>query len=258
MNSRIFSGHVEHARHRPARHRFRTPVTFYAFDLEELDRLDLEVKGFGFNRFAPVGLSETDYLEPGDMPLREKLAPWLAELELPEPPTRILLVTSAKWWGRTFNPVSFYLLMNAEDGLLGLVAEVNNTFGDRHIYPVRLEAAEGIEQGEHDKQFHVSPFNDMEGRYQFTVRRTREDLYIGVDLYRNGKKILDAWIEGSGQPLTTKSLRHVNLRHPLRPWLTTPRIAWQAMFLKFKHKLPVFNRPVPEHSHTILRKEERV
>lgn len=257
MNSRIFSGYVEHARHRPVSHRFRTPVTFYAFDLDELERLDREVKGFGFNRFAPVSLRERDYLSPGDAPPREKLAPWIDGLDLPAPPARILWVTSARWWGKVFNPVSFYVLFDPEDRPAGMVAEVNNTFGDRHVYAVRLEPKEGLHEAEHDKEFHVSPFNDMRGRYRFTLRRTGDELYIGVDLYRDGEKILDAWIEGTGAPLTSASLRRVNLRHPLRPWLTVPRIAWQAMFLKFKHKLPVFTRPVPDHPHTILSRENR-
>lgn len=247
----IFQGHVEHARHTPRVHRFRTPVHFYAFDLARLAEADRAVGGFAWNRFAPASLRDRDYLTEGEAPLCEKLAPWLSAAGV-ETPGRVWLVTSARWFGYVFNPVSFYLLEDGEGTLKGLVAEVNNTFGDRHVYAEPLEAGEsGLLEAEHPKEFHVSPFNNMEGRYQFTVRREGNSLYIGVDLYRDGEKILDAWIEGEGEPLTTRSLRRVALRHPLRPWLTMPRIVWQAVLLRYARKLPVYKRPEPDHPNTL-------
>jgi len=257
MNSQIYSGYVEHARVTPTPHRFRTPVTFYAFDLKELEELDHSVKGFGFNRWAPLQLRSRDYLTEEKQTFSEKLKPWIAACNLSESPDRITLVTSPRWFGYVFNPVSFYIL--ERNGCVeGLIAEVNNTFKDRHIYSVPLEKTEGILQQRHDKEFHVSPFNPMHGEYQFTYRKYDQNLYIGVDLYRDGEKILDAWIEGNGKPLTTQTLRQVAIRHPLRPWLTMPRIVWQAALLKFRKKLPAFKRPEPEHSNTILSRKMEV
>jgi len=254
----LYQGHVEHARFTPCEHRFRTPVHFYAFDLAALGPLSNAVKGFGYNRFAPVSVRDRDYLTPEDLPLSEKLKPWLKEAGLTEPPARIWLVTSARWWGRVFNPVSFYLTEDASGVPTALISEVNNTFGDRHIYAERLEKQDGISQADHAKEFHVSPFNNMEGSYRFTVRRERQELYIGVDLYRDGEKVLEAWMEGVGEPLTTRSLWHTALLHPLRPWLTMPRIVWQAILLKYKRKLKVYKRPEPSHTHTIRSRHQPV
>lgn len=257
MNARLYRGHVEHARLRPAEHRFRNKVTFYELDVDELPALDASVRGFGHNRFALFSLRDKDYLTPEDKPLREKLQSWVDGLELTRPVRRISLVTSLRWLGRVFNPVSFYLLRGEDDELLGLIAEVNNTFGDRHIYPVPLSRTppEPVSGGRHGKEFHVSPFNDMEGSYRFTVRQEDGELYIGVDLYRDGRRIIETWIEGRGVPLTTAELRREMLFHPLRPWLTFPRIVWQALFLKFKHKLPVHKRPEPHSPRTIRTKK---
>jgi len=253
VSARIYRGHVEHARLHPVAHRFRSAVSFYALDLDELPALDARVRGFGHNRFSPLSLRDRDYLTPEDKPLREKLEPWIAALAPVRPVRRVTLVTTPRWFGRVFNPVSFFLL-HADDGdFVGLVAEVNNTFGDRHIYPVRLERSpqEKISGGKHVKEFHVSPFNNMEGSYRFSVRREGEELYIGVNLYRDGRKTIETWIEGIGVPLGSAELRREILRHPLRPWLTFPRILWQALLLKFKHRLPVFKRPEPSSPRTI-------
>jgi DUF1365 family protein len=252
MTSKLYRGKVEHARLAPVKHAFNTRVGFVALDFEDLERLDREITGFGFNRFAPVSIRQKDYLNSGPQSFTEKLAPWIACLELTEKVGAITLVTSPRWWGKVFNPVSFYLLRNEQSFPMGLIAEVNNTFSDRHIYAVPLTKAEGILQADHAKEFHVSPFNDMTGNYQFTVRETDKTLYIGVDLYRDGDKVLIAWIEGEGQSFTTANLWKYYLRHPLQPWLTMPRIVWQAIFLKFQHKLKVFKRPEPDHPATLL------
>jgi DUF1365 family protein len=256
MNSRIYSGKVAHVRLHPVVHRFQNGVHFYALDLDELPALHRQVRGFAHNRFAPVSIRDRDYLTPEDRPLREKLQPWLRDLRLETETLRITLVTSARWWGLVFNPVSFYLLDSPDGQPLGMIAEVNNTFYDRHIYAVMLERGTGPApaEGHDDKVFHVSPFNNMEGRYQFTLRRDAHDLYIGVNLYRDGTKIIETWIEGVGRELNSHSLLTENLRHPLRAWLTFPRILWQALFLKFQHKLPHHRRPEPTHPHTILSK----
>ena len=245
-----------HARYHPVRHDFSTGVGFIEVDLDELEDLDQKVSGFGFNHFSPVSIRESHYLTAGTGSLKEKLKPWIEKCNLKEAPSRISMVTSPAWWGKSFNPVSFYLLKNAEMRLVGMIAEVNNTFGDRHIYPVRLEKKDGIAQADQPKEFHVSPFNDMEGRYLFTVRDDGDELYIGVNLFKNGERFLDAWLEGKGEPLNSHSLRRHYLRHPLRPWLTMPKIVWQALFLRYRHKLNVFKRPDPKHPHTLLSRHQ--
>lgn len=257
MNSRIYDGAVAHARLHPRRHRFRNRVTFYEIDLSELEALKT-LRRFGYNRKAQVSLLDTDYLAPQPVAIAGKLVPWIDKLELPRAVHRIRLVTALRARGYVFNPVSFYLLEDSDGELMGLIAEVNNTFGDRHVYPLPLQRPDPgpLRAGEHAKEFHVSPFNDMQGAYQFTVRREGAQLYIGVDLYREGQKIIETWIEGEGTPLSDAALRREALRHPLRAWLTMPRIIWQAFLLKFKHRLPVFRRPDPDHPATLLHRHQ--
>jgi DUF1365 family protein len=260
MNSRVYRGYVEHARLHPVLHRFRNRVTFYALDLIEIDTLAEQLPDFKRNRFATLSFRDSDYLSPGPEPVTEKLIPWLEQLDLAPQEIRVTLVTSLRWFGRVFNPVSFYLLADPDGDIRGMIAEVNNTFGDRHVYPVRMERPDPgtLREGDHAKEFHVSPFNDMNGNYQFTLRQSGDELYIGVDLYRDGKKIIETWIEGRGRPFTQAEICYERRRHPLRAWLTMPRIIWQAFLLRFKHKLPVFKRPEPDHPHTLLSRKQPV
>ena len=58
MNSRICSGKVMHARCSPVAHQWVFPYIFYAIDLNELEALDRQVGGFGYNRWRAVSLRD--------------------------------------------------------------------------------------------------------------------------------------------------------------------------------------------------------
>jgi cyclopropane-fatty-acyl-phospholipid synthase len=245
MNSMIYTGKVMHARRIPVGHRWVFPFYFYAIDLDELPELDRLVRGFGFNHWRPVCLRERDYLR-GSGPFRKQLSEFIDTREL----DRIILVTVARFLSRVFNPVSFYYCLRSDGSPACMVAEVNNTFGERHLYvlnggdkfPLRCR---------HSKQFHVSPFNSMNGHYEFSFSKPGDDLNIEIRLVRNDTVIMDAAMWGKGQPLTTGNLWRTLLRHPFTAGLTMPRIIWQAALLHYKKRLPVFHKPAPISSMTI-------
>ena len=69
--------------------------------------------------------------------------------------------------GHVFNPLSVFWCYDGQSRLSAVVAEVHNTYGERHAYLLRPDAA-GIAHV--DKAFHVSPFFDESGRYlRFTL-----------------------------------------------------------------------------------------
>ncbi|HSR88169.1 MAG TPA: DUF1365 family protein, partial [Pontiella sp.] len=129
-------------------------------------------------------------------------------------------------------------------------AEVNNTFGERHLYLLNGGTAFPV-QCRHEKQFHVSPFNSMEGHYEFSFSEPENNLNIEIRLVRNNAVIMDAAMWGTGKPLTTENLWKTVLRHPFTAGLILPRIIWQAALLHYKMKLPVFHKPAPTSSMTI-------
>jgi cyclopropane-fatty-acyl-phospholipid synthase len=139
-------------------------------------------------------------------------------------------------------------------------AEVNNTFRDTHLYILpgtNSNQPEPDGKGEvesfyqHPKQFHVSPFNDMAGTYQFRFSPPGPDLKYHVDLHKSGKPFLLASISGRGVPATAGTFLSHALRWALLAWLTVPRIFWQAALLHFRKGLPVHTKPEPGSEMTI-------
>ena len=245
MISRIYTGKVMHARRTPVEHEWVFPFYFYAIDLDELPELDRRVRGFRYNRWAPVSLRDSDYL-CGSGPFRERLSAYIDTSGL----ERIILVTVARFMTRVFNPVSFYYGLRKDGTAACLAAEVNNTFGERHLYIMEGDDRYPV-MCTHDKVFHVSPFNDMHGRYDFTFSEPGENLKIAIRLVRDGETVMDAAMWGAGAPLNTANLWRTVLGHPLTAALTMPRILWQAVLLRYRRKLPVFRKPAPSSPMTI-------
>ncbi|WP_162029568.1 MULTISPECIES: DUF1365 domain-containing protein [unclassified Lentimonas] len=255
-HSQIYRGQVVHQRMSPVEHAFSYPVTFFAFDLNELDTLAAEVRGFSHNQSDLLRLNDQDYLRGEARPIADQLKTYLGP-ELPGQHTR--LVTSPRYFNYAFNPVNFHLRMQG-DQLLAVVAEVNNTFGDRHVYPLNdLEAGDAPHMwtARCPKDFHVSPFNDLSGEYYFTFRIEAEALFLGVDLYREGACVLKTWIQGRGAAVTRASIWRYALMHPFDTALNSmPRIIWQAAQLYYKKKLQIYTRPSPESPQTLIDRDQ--
>ncbi len=253
MKSCLYIANAMHTRYAPVPHCFRYPVFTFAFDLDEVPRLDREVRGFGYNRWALVSLHDRDYLR-GDGTIRERLMRFLREAGCDDGIARVELRTMPRMFGYVFNPVSFHYCYRVDGTVRCVVVEVNNTFGERHLYILRDPEGDPTRyplRFPHDKQFHVSPFNDMRGHYEFSLSERGPSMRMTIDLIRDGGKILTATLWGDAVPLDSRTLlRHV-LRHPFRIASNLPRIVWQACLLRYRLKLPVHRKPNPSHPLTI-------
>ena len=252
MNSRLYIGEVMHARLVPVEHRFIYPLYWYVFDLDELPQLDREVRGFGYNRRSLVSIRDADYLR-GEGPIRERLMALLRERGCDDGIARVELVTMARCLNYIFIPVSFYYCYRADGSLRCAVAEVNNTFRERHLYVLDRPSSDPARypaRYEHAKEFHVSPFNDLRGTYEFNLSALGEDMDVRVNLVRDGAHVIDTGIRGTAQPLTSETLRRALWRHPFTAALNIPRIVWQASKLYFRKKLPVHQKPPPSSRMT--------
>jgi DUF1365 family protein len=119
----------------------------------------------------------------------------------------LALMAQPRFPGFWFNPVSFWLVLRGGD-LLAVIAEVNNTFGQRHSYLCHRPGFMPIDREDRMravKVFHVSPFQDVAGQYEFRFDVTLD--HIGVMIsYSNGAEGLFA-----GMGATPRSLRQSGL-----------------------------------------------
>lgn len=253
MKSRLYTGNLLHARLEPVQHRFEYPIYFYVFDLDELETLGREMPLFSYNRWNLISLYDRDYLERGEGSIREKLFRVLKAQNCGEGIGRVELVTGARFLGYVFNPVSFFYCYDAKGELACVVSQVNNTFGESHLYVTREPlAADGfLARYEAAKEFHVSPFFDRSGSYEFKFSKLAETAAIQVNLKKQGRYVLVSELKGKAKPLTRANLLKTLVRFPWDALLTVPRIHWQAAKLYFGKKQRVYKKPVPDSPMTI-------
>jgi DUF1365 family protein len=76
---------------------------------------------------------------------------------------RVLMLANARILGHVFDPLSVFWCYDSRGHLSCVVAEVHNTYGERHAYLLRPDP-DG--KAEHAKELYVSPFFDVSGGYQ--------------------------------------------------------------------------------------------
>jgi len=245
MKSKIAIGHVTHHRLKPVKHFFKYPAYFYVFDLEELLVLNQKFSFFGYNQKKLVSLWDKDYLKEGKESLKEKVLQALKTRGIHYAPARIELVTTARFLGYVFNPVSFFYCYDDNQNLIAVIAQVNNTFHESHIYV--LEGGQAVAQ----KEFYVSPFFKVGGSYQFKFSKLNEKADIHIILLQDSEMVITTQLTGTLQPLSKLKWLTILGRYPLLVFLTLPRISWHAFLLHFKKKLPVISKPGPLSVNTL-------
>ena len=149
---------------------------------------------------------------------------------------RIDLLAQPRVLGHVFNPVSFWLCHDATGALRVVIAEVSNTFGDRHSYLCHRADHGPITAEDHltaQKIFHVSPFQPVEGgyRFRFDIRADRIGIWIDFSAGENG---VIATLTGPRRVLTNRAILWACLRRPFGSRRVLALIHWQALKLWWK------------------------
>jgi len=149
---------------------------------------------------------------------------------------KIELLAQPRVLGHVFNPVSFWLCHDEEDQLRAVIAEVTNTFGDRHSYLCAHEDLRVITKAntlQSTKVMHVSPFQPIEGGYTFRFDIDADNILIHID-YSRGNGGLIATLKGPRSSLSNTSILKACLRRPFGSRRVLALIHWQALKLWFK------------------------
>lgn len=236
---------ITHARRGALRHSFRSRADHVLLAPEAAR----PPRGMSLDRFNLLALHRRDH---GGKRGAGQGADWawaaFAQAGLARDPGRVLaLLTQPRFLGYWFNPVSFWMLIEG-DALCAVIAEVNNTFGQRHSYllaqpefapitpAIRLSAR---------KVFHVSPFQDVAGEYRFRFDLRPDSLSIMISQI-DGKAGVDTAMSGPLVALTTRAILGSALRRPGGALRVIAQIYWHALRLKLKGAA---YRPLPPPPH---------
>lgn len=243
-------GQVHHARVRPTAHRFTYANYFLLLPMRVAGAPPQAQADWQPNRAGALSFFDQDHGRAATAEQGGAL-PWLLDLladnGITDVDGDIWLQTYPRVWGYTFKPVSFWYCFRAGDAggaLRAVVAEVNNTFGERHCYV--LDAPQWGQTVVAQKAFHVSPFCQVQGHYVFCFTREDRDggmtLTARVDHHNDQGLLIHTRIQGRLQPLDAQTRRSALWRYPLMTLGVMWHIHAQAWRL-WRKRVPFFSKP---------------
>jgi DUF1365 family protein len=258
MKSALYTGWVQHRRFGPARNAFRYRLFMSYIDLAELPQLFDRRWFWSARRPALAWFKRADFLGPADVPLDTAVRELVAERTGARPAGPIRLLTHLRFFGYSFNPVSFYYVFDASDSRVDtIVAEITNTpWKERHAYvlPVAGATRRGARawRFEFQKEFHVSPFMPIDMRYEWSFGVPAEGLHVHMENFsaesgRDGAAQFDATLNLRREPMTAGALARALASFPLMSLKVVALIHWQALKLLLK-RTPVHVHPAKRDS----------
>jgi DUF1365 family protein len=207
----------------PVRHRFRYRTYQWLLDIDALPH-----KRFRASDHLGAGLS-----------LRDKVATFTAAhgVQL-EPSDRVVMLANARSLGYVFDPLSVFWCLTSAGDLRCVVLEIHNTYGERHAQLARPDAAGRFTLG---KEFYVSPFLTVQGRYDVTLRIEPERVSVAIELIQHQHRMFTATFVGQTRPVNRLNVLRAALRTPLATYQVWALIRIHGVWLWLR-RLPVVKR----------------
>ncbi len=232
---------VHHRRSRPFTYEFAHRTTMWLVDAADPNA--------AFPRWLRpfASIRSEDHLAPhDDRPLTAKVRRFLGAQGISWSAHRVLVLANARSLGYVFDPLTTYFCFDRDGMLEGVLAEVHNTYGERHCYPLSVEQrspARATTGATTDKTFYVSPFFAVEGRYDITTRLTEDQVAVAISLTApDGTALFTGAVHGDLEPASRRTALRRVLANPFPSQRVTALIRWHGIRLWLR-RLPVVPRP---------------
>ncbi len=238
MESCIYEGTVRHGRMKPM-NSFRYSLFMICLDLSELDEVFKGRWLWSADHFNVACFNRAYHLGDPAVPLERAVRDFVAERTgiRPEGPVRML--TQLRYFGYNFNPVSFYYCYDNEGRTVEtIIVEIHNTpWGELFCYVLGEEKNKGADKDKLyrlSKEFHISPFMDMDISYEWEFTDPSDSVHILMTSYEQSKKVFDAELSMNRHEISGPALSRMLMKYPFMNMKITGAIYWQALRLKIK------------------------
>ncbi|MFT7267601.1 MAG: DUF1365 family protein [Porticoccus sp.] len=234
---------IFHKRHRPKEYEFshkmlyvclKLSATFSAiktrfFSVQGFNFFSIFWKDYGFKKFSDPRLYITEILD------KQAIDSGCIDS------VYLLTIPKALGWG--FNPISFWLCFDLQGALRIVLAEVNNTFKERHGYLCfnpKMKPITRLTAISHPKVLHVSPFCQVRGHYDFRFDINEANMKIDIDYFDEGERLISTAIHGE--------IIKFNDRNLAAYFLSLPFITFKVLFFIHFHALRLWFKKIPFRS----------
>ena len=253
----FYFGTVIHERRVPKFHRFKYPMFQMLFDLDELSSLSGGLRLFSHNKFNLIAFHDSDHGDGGPGTLRDCIDRLAAQAGLNLGGGKVAVLCMPRVLGYVFNPISIIYCYDYEGRICMTVYEVNNTFGQRHFYVITGGGNRYTVRQMVGKKFYVSPFMDMDMRYEFSLIAPGSTVITTIRATALPDVLMMfATFSGRRKALSDRACVVALLGYPLLTLGVVVAIHWEALKL-FAKGLKLRHRPfAPANAVTIASVDE--
>lgn len=237
QSSAIYQGNVRHRRFGVKSNHFNYRIFMLALDLDELPDVAQNSRLFSLAKFNVMSFWQKDYVpgEPGN--LKQRIKNKVEKLGGKRDIDRILFMGQTRSFGFYFSPANFYFCYDHDNECQSMLVEVSNTpWLERHYYLVDMQA-----QAPSKKDFHVSPFMDLDMTYQWKIQPPKNNVLIHIENHKQ-EKVFDATLSMKRVEFSASNLMRVWLSSPAMTFKVVAGIYWQALKL-FTKRVPFVAHP---------------
>ena len=230
----IYPTRVTHLHRSPVQHYGEHRSYSWYVDVDELPRMPRILRPFA--RFEAA-----DHFDgPPESTLRQRIDAILAGHGVFIPGGRVTALLTPRVLGRAFSPLSLFWCHDAAGGVRCVVAEVQDTRGNRNAYV--LPAAEDGPMAV-SEELRNAPFAAENGYFLVRVPRPTDKLDLSISLHRDDHAALVANWRGAQRRASLARIVLLQFTHPFAPLTARLSLLFQHMVLRW-HGHPAATRQV--------------
>ncbi len=193
----IYQGTIAHTRFSSKLHRFTYKTNMLYLDLDELQSAFLGKLFWGYNKPNLASFYRSDFYGDKRKTIKNSIQSLLLNKINLHHKGKVFLLTTIRYFGFAFNPVSFYYCFDESSNIQAIISHITNTpWNEKHVYVHDCRNKPSMSKKfEFDKDFHVSPFMPMNINYSWVFSPPKDFLYVSMDSYNNDKLIFNATLK---------------------------------------------------------------
>jgi DUF1365 family protein len=240
MKQGIYQGLITHNRTSPSKNKFSYRYAMLFLDLDKIKETFDHSWLWSLDRYNLGSFFQKDYFRKTKN-LKADLIHHL-EKEKITGIDQIFILTTPRFFGFCYNPVSFYYCFKSGQ-LITIISDIHNTpWNERFAYTHVCKSNTGTHGFKFHKQFHVSPFMPMNIDYDWKFTSPSDVIVISMDNNYDDHKIFNATLKLKRKAITGIRLNILLLTYPLSPINTIIKIYWNALKLWVK-RTPFYSHP---------------
>ncbi len=232
--SAVYVGSVMHRRFGGRQHHFRYRAFWLLLDLDEVPELARSTRLFSCNRLNLLSVHDRDHGDGSDTSIRSQITALLRENGVDAAVARVELFCMPRTLGYVFNPLSIYFCRRPDNALAAIIYQVHNTFGERHSYVIPVEQNGRVVRQQCQKLFYVSPFMDMNLRYNFRITQPGDHISVAIRAHTGPRPAMVAVLRAERRELSDAALLSALASMGAVTLKVTAAIHWEALRIWLK------------------------